>query len=126
MALLAGCSERPADHDLGTAQEAVTGSFSISGTVTTSKGPVGGATVKLTGSESRTVFSDASGHYAISGLGNGAYGLSASSSTTCASNAVNLNTLTTNVTVDLGMTGTGCASVVFVQGPVGPQGPAGP
>ncbi len=39
---------------------------------------------------------------------------------------MNINTLTTNVTVDLGMTGTGCASVVFVPGPTGPTGPTGP
>lgn len=84
------------------------------------------------------MFSDATGRYAVSGLGNGAYTISASGSTTCQSSPVNLATLTSSVTIDLGMTGTGCASLVFVPGPAGangangdtgptgPQGPAGP
>ena len=122
---LAGCSERLDESTLGTSHEAATGAFAISGLVTSSKGPVGGATVKLQGSESRTAFTDSTGHYSIPGLGNGGYQVSASASTTCSSSVVNLSTLTANVTVDLGMTGTGCASVTFVPGPTGPAGAAG-
>jgi hypothetical protein len=122
---LAGCSQNSEQAPLGISEQAATGAFSISGIVSTSKGPVGGATVKLQGSESRTAFTDAAGKYTIPGLGNGAYQLSASSSSTCASSTVNLNTLTASVTVDLGMTGAGCASLVYVPGPTGPTGPAG-
>jgi len=126
LAVLAGCSEQPDAAPIGTTQQAALGSFAISGIVSTSKGPVGGATVKLLGSETRTAFSDATGHYTLAGLGNGSYQVSASANSTCASTTVNINTLTSNVTVDLGMTGTGCASVVFVPGPTGPTGATGP
>jgi type VI protein secretion system component Hcp len=125
IAALAGCSETGENSPLSASREAATGSFVISGVVATSKGPTGGATVKLTGSETRTVFSDSAGKYAISGLGNGAYSVSASASSTCSSSPVNLSTLTGSVTIDLGMTGSGCASVVSVTGPTGPTGPAG-
>jgi type VI protein secretion system component Hcp len=126
IALLTGCGQQQGDSPVASVQQAVTGTFTIAGTVTTSKGPTGGATVKLTGSETRTAFSDANGHYSIPGLGNGAYSVTASASTTCASSTVNLNTLTASVTVDLGMTGTGCASVTFVPGPTGATGATGP
>jgi type VI protein secretion system component Hcp len=126
IALLTGCGQQQGESPVASVQLAATGSFVISGTVTTSKGPTGGATVTLTGSETRTAFSDANGHYSIPGLGNGSYTLAASASATCASSTVNLNTLTSNVTVDLGMTGTGCPSVTFVPGPTGATGATGP
>jgi len=105
-----------------TTSQALTGSFVISGAVTSSKGPVVGATVKLGGSETRTAFSDATGHYSIPGLGAGSYQLSASASSTCASSTVNINNMNASTTVDLGLTGTGCASFVGVLGPTGPRG----
>jgi type VI protein secretion system component Hcp len=122
---LAGCSEKLDESTLASSQQAAIGSFVISGVVSTSKGPTGGATVKLTGSEMRTAFTDASGRYSIGGLGNGSYQVSASASATCSSSSVNLPSLTGNITLDLGMTGSGCASVVYVPGPTGPTGPAG-
>src|SRR4249919_2537401 len=88
---LAGCSEQGEQAPLGTTEQAATGSFAVSGTVSTSKGPTAGATVKLTGSETRTAFTDAAGKYTIPGLGSGGYQLAASSSTTCLSSTVNLN-----------------------------------
>jgi type VI protein secretion system component Hcp len=123
---LGACTGRSPDKNLETASQALTGSFVISGLVSTSKGPTVGATVKLTGSESRTAFSDATGHYSIPGLGAGSYQVSASAGTSCASTAVSLNNIGASVTADLGMTGTGCASFVGVVGPTGPTGPAGP
>ncbi len=123
---LGACTGRSADKSVDTTSQALTGSFVISGAVTSSKGPVVGATVKLQGSESRTAFSDATGHYSIPGLGAGSYQVSASASSTCASTAVAINNMNSSVTVDLGLTGTGCASFVGVLGPTGPTGPAGP
>src|SRR5678816_3105816 len=81
---------------------------------------------KLTGADSRTAFSDASGHYSIPGLGNAAYAIQATASATCASTTVNVNQLTADATINLGMTGSGCATLVFVPGPTGPTGPIGP
>jgi type VI protein secretion system component Hcp len=126
LGVLGACSGRSADKSVETASQALTGSFAISGAVTSSKGPVVGATVKLQGSETRTAFSDATGHYSIPGLGAGSYQLSASASSTCASTTVPINNMNASVTVDLGLTGTGCASFVGVLGPTGPTGSAGP
>ncbi len=126
LGLLGACTGRSSGKSLETSSQALTGSFVISGAVTSSKGPVVGATVKLTGSESRTAFSDATGHYSIPGLGTGSYQVSASASSTCASTQVTLNNMNASATVDLGLTGTGCASFVGVLGPTGPAGPAGP
>jgi hypothetical protein len=78
------------------------------------------------GSEARTTFSDATGHYSIPGLAVGSYQLSASAGSACASSTVPLNNMNASVTIDLGLTGTGCASFVGVLGPTGPTGPAGP
>ena len=125
LGMLGACTGRSPGKSVETSQEALTGSFAISGAVTSSKGPVVGATVKLAGSESRTAFSDATGHYSIPGLGVGSYQLSASASSTCTSSTVPLNNMNASVTVDLGLTGTGCASFVGVLGPTGPAGPAG-
>jgi len=124
--LLGACTPTsPADDT--TAVRAALGSLTISGTVRTSAGPVNGATVRLTGSDNRTAFSDATGHYAIASLGAGSYQLSASASATCTSgSAINVNALAASATVDLGLTGTGCGSLVAVTGPPGPQGPTGP
>ena len=123
---LGACTGRSPDKNLETASQALTGSFVISGLVSTSKGPTVGATVKLTGSESRTAFSDGTGHYSIPGLGVGSYQVSASAGSSCASTAVSLNNIGASVTADLGMTVTGCASFVGVVGPTGPTGAAGP
>lgn len=122
---LSGCAEREADEEAARSSEAAIGNFVISGLVSTSRGPTAGATVRLTGSETRTAFSDAAGRYSIPGLGAGSYQVSASASTTCSAANVSLNNLNSSVTVDLGMTGTGCASIVSVPGPTGPTGPAG-
>jgi hypothetical protein len=123
---LAGCNEAGVPSELAKSTEAIVGPHTISGLVSTSKGPAAGITVKLTGSDSRTAFSDASGHYSIPGLGNAAYALSATASATCASTTVNVNQLTGDATINLGMTGTGCTTLVFVPGPTGPTGPIGP
>jgi len=123
---LGACSGRSPDKNLETPSQALTGSFVISGLVSTSKGPTVGATVKLTGSESRTAFSDATGRYSIPGLGVGSYQVAASAGSACASSTVSLNSMGASVAVDLGMTGTGCASFVGVVGPTGPTGAAGP
>jgi type VI protein secretion system component Hcp len=120
------CSGRKSDNNIEPSQQALTGNFVISGTVTASRGPLVGATVKLGGSESRTAFSDATGRYSIPGLGAGSYQLSATAGTTCSATTVNLNNLNASVTVNLGLTGTGCASFTTILGPVGPQGPIGP
>ena len=126
LGLLGACTGRSSEKSVETSSQALTGSFVISGAVASSKGPVVGATVKLQGSESRTAFSDATGHYSIPGLGVGSYQVSASAGTACASTAVPLNNMGASVTVDLGLTGTGCASFVGVLGPTGPTGAAGP
>lgn len=123
-----GCADgnKPGEASAASA-EALTGNFVISGLVSSAQGPLVGATVKLTGSETRTAFSDSTGHYSIPGLGAGSYQLAASASATCTSGAqLPLNNLNASVTVNLGLTGTGCTSIVTVPGPQGPQGPAGP
>jgi len=122
---LSGCTEREPGEPVGRSSEAAVGSFVISGVVSTSRGPTAGATVRLTGSETRTAFSDAAGRYSIPGLGAGSYQVSASASATCSAASVNLNSLNSSATVNLGMTGSGCASLVSVPGPTGPTGPAG-
>jgi len=126
LGLVGACTGRSSEKSVETSSQALTGSFVISGAVASSKGPVVGATVKLQGSESRTAFSDATGHYSIAGLGVGSYQVSASAGSACASTAVPLNNMGASVTVDLGLTGTGCASFVGVLGPTGPTGAAGP
>ena len=126
LGMLGACSERSPEKNIESSEHALTGSYVISGTVTASKGPLVGATVKLQGSESRTTFSDSTGHYSIPGLGAGSYQLSATAGTSCASDAINLNSLNASATVNLGLTGTGCASFTTILGPVGPQGPVGP
>ena len=125
LGLLGGCTARGADKGVVTSVEPLTGSFVISGAVTSSRGPLVGAAVKLQGSESRTAFSDATGHYSIPGLGVGSYQVSASAGSACASTGVTLNNLNASVTVDLGLTGIGCASFITVLGPTGPAGPRG-
>jgi type VI protein secretion system component Hcp len=126
MGMLAACSARGSEKTTESSSQALTGSFVISGLVSTSRGPTVGATVKLTGSETRTAFSDSTGRYSISGLGAGSYQLNASAGTSCAASTVNLNNFNASATIDLGMTGTGCATYVAILGPVGPQGPVGP
>jgi type VI protein secretion system component Hcp len=123
---LGACSGQKSDNSIEPSQQALTGTFVISGTVTASRGPLVGATVKLGGSETRTAFSDATGHYSIPGLGVGSYQLSATAGTTCSATTINLNNLNASATVNLGLTGTGCASFTTILGPVGPQGPVGP
>jgi type VI protein secretion system component Hcp len=125
-AMVAACSERTPDKNIESSQHALTGSFVISGTVSASRGPLVGATVKLQGSETRTAFSDSTGRYSIPGLGAGSYQLSATAGSTCSAATVNLNNLNASVTVNLGLTGTGCASFTTILGPQGPAGPAGP
>jgi type VI protein secretion system component Hcp len=121
-----GCADRGSTESAGSSSQALVGSFVISGVVTSSRGPVAGATVKLQGSETRTAFSDASGRYSIPGLGAGSYQLSGSAGSACSSGgAVTLNNLNASATVNLGLTGSGCDSFITVPGPVGPQGPAG-
>jgi uncharacterized protein YcfJ len=61
--VLGACTGRNSGKSVETSSQALTGSFVISGAVTSSKGPVVGATVKLGGSETRTAFSDSTGHY---------------------------------------------------------------
>jgi type VI protein secretion system component Hcp len=122
---LGACSGRSPEKTVESSSYALTGSFVISGAVSSSKGPVVGATVKLQGSENRTAFSDSTGRYSIPGLGVGSYQVSASAGTACASTAVALNNMNASVTVDLGLTGTGCATFTGILGPVGPAGPAG-
>jgi hypothetical protein len=121
---LAACSQNRADEPTAAITQAL-GTLTISGSVSSSSGPVSGAAVKLVGSDSRTVFSDATGHYSIASLGAGNYQLSASAGTNCASLVANINALAANANVDLGLTGTGCASITVVTGPPGPQGPTG-
>jgi len=126
---LVGCAGAKGDDGAPTrsSSEAITGSFVISGLVSTSSGPTVGAMVKLTGSESRTAFSDGTGHYSIPGLGAGSYQVAASSGSTCTSGAsLPLNNLNGSVVVNLGMTGSGCSALGGVLGPPGPTGPTGP
>ena len=125
--LALGCEEAGSNGDqLAKAAEAVTGSFVISGTVASSKGPVTGATIKLTGGETRTAFSDSTGKYSIPGLGAGSYAVTATAGTNCGTlSATNLNNVTGSVTLNLALEGTGCANLTTVTGPTGPTGPAG-
>ena len=126
-AFASGCADGSNPSEATTSSsEKLTGNFVISGLVSSAQGPLVGATVKLTGSETRTAFSDSTGHYSIPGLGAGSYQLTASASATCTSGAaLPLNNLNASATVNLGLTGTGCTSVVTVPGPQGAQGPAG-
>jgi type VI protein secretion system component Hcp len=113
------------DREFGQVEQAL-GSLQISGRVLSSTGPVGGATVTLQGSESRTTFTNAQGNYTIPSLGSGSYQIRATAGNNCSSTQINLNNMNQSITMDLGVTGSGCSSFVFVQGPPGPQGPAGP
>lgn len=124
--MLGACSGRSPDKNLQSSEHALIGTYVISGSVLTSKGPLVGATVRLTGSEMRTTFSDSTGHYAIPGLGAGSYQLSATAGMNCSVANVNLNNMNASMTVDLGLTGSGCATFTAILGPVGPQGPIGP
>lgn len=126
LSLLPGCAEAGSPTELAKSTEAIVGTRTISGVVSTSSGPAAGVAVKLSGGDSRTAFSDASGHYSIPSLGNAAYALVATASATCASSSVNVAQLTSDVTINLGMTGSGCSTLVFVPGPTGPTGPIGP
>jgi type VI protein secretion system component Hcp len=126
LGMLGACSGRSPDKNTESSEHALTGNFVISGLVSASRGPLVGATVKLQGSETRTAFSDSTGHYSIPGLGAGSYQLSATAGSSCSASTVNLNNLNASVTVNLGLTGTGCASFTTILGPPGPQGPAGP
>jgi hypothetical protein len=123
-ALSLGCSQDHPGEPTGVTAEAI-GSLVISGTVRTSAGPVQGATVRLTGSDNRTAFSDSAGRYSITSLGAGSYQLSASAGATCSSNTINVSSLNASVTIDLGLTGSGCASFTVVTGPQGPKGDPG-
>jgi len=121
-----GCQEQGGSEQLAKATEAATGSFVISGTVSSSKGPVSGATVRLTGGETRTAFSDSTGKYSIPGLGAGSYSVSSTVGTNCATlSATPLNNINASVTLNLALEGTGCANLTAVSGPTGPTGPAG-
>lgn len=121
-----GCQEGGASEQLAKATEAATGSFVISGTVSSSKGPVSGATVRLTGGETRTAFSDSAGKYSIPGLGAGSYTLSSTAGTNCGTaSPTQLNNVSASVTLNLALEGTGCANLTTVTGPTGPTGPAG-
>ena len=126
LSLLTGCAEAGSPTELGKSAEGIVGTRTISGVVSTSSGPAAGVAVKLSGGDSRTAFSDATGHYSIPSLGNAAYTLVATASSTCASTSVNVQQLTSDVTINLGMTGSGCTTLVFVPGPTGPMGPIGP
>jgi type VI protein secretion system component Hcp len=126
LGMLGACSGRSPDKNTESSEHALTGNFVISGLVSASRGPLVGATVKLQGSETRTAFSDSTGRYSIPGLGAGSYQLSATAGSSCSASTVNLNNLNASVTVNLGLTGTGCASFTTILGPPGPQGPAGP
>ncbi|MEP7051347.1 MAG: carboxypeptidase regulatory-like domain-containing protein [Pseudomonadota bacterium] len=126
LSLLTSCAEAGSPTELRKSTEAIVGTRTISGMVSTSSGPAAGVAVKLSGGDSRTAFSDASGHYSIPSLGNAAYALVATASSTCASASVNVAQLTSDVTINLGMTGSGCSTLVFVPGPTGPMGPIGP
>lgn len=126
LSLLTGCSEAGSPSELAKSSEAIVGAYTISGVVSTSSGPAAGVAVKLSGGDSRTAFSDATGHYSIPSLGNASYALIATASSTCASSSVNVAQLTGNLTINLGMTGSGCSSIVYVPGPTGPTGPMGP
>src|SRR5262249_29695127 len=111
---LGACTASAGAGDTAVVRAAL-GSLTISGQVRTSAGPVSGATVSLTGSDHRTVFSDATGRYAITSLGAGSYQLSAAAGATCTSGtAVNINALAASATVDLGLTGSGCGSITVV------------
>ena len=125
--LALGCQESQSlEQGAAKAQEPLTGSFVISGSVASSKGPVSGATIKLTGGETRTAFSDGTGKYSIPGLGSGSYTLSATAGTSCATLApTQLNNVNGSVTLNLALEGTGCANLTAVLGPTGPTGPAG-
>jgi type VI protein secretion system component Hcp len=121
-----GCQGEGASEQLAKATEAATGSFVISGTVSSSMGPVSGATVRLTGGETRTAFSDSTGKYSIPGLGAGSYGLSSTAGTNCATiSSTPINNINGSVTVNLALEGSGCANLTTVSGPTGPTGPAG-
>jgi hypothetical protein len=122
--LALGCSHDPPGEPTGVTTEAI-GSLVISGTVRTSAGPVQGATVRLTGSDNRTAFSDPAGRYSITSLEAGSYQLSATAGTQCSSSTINVNSLNANATIDLGLTGSGCASFTVVTGPQGPKGDPG-
>lgn len=107
-------------------QAPLLGSFVISGTIASSKGPVSGALVKLTGGETRQAYSDSAGKYSIPGLGSGSYTLAATAGTSCGTSApTQLNNMSSSITVDLALEGTGCATLTAVVGPTGPTGPAG-
>jgi type VI protein secretion system component Hcp len=124
--LALACQESDSIETPAKAQEPLTGSLVISGTVASSKGPVSGATIKLTGGETRTAFSDSTGKYSIPGLGNGSYTLSATGATNCATVApTQLNNMSSSVTLNLALEGTGCANLTVVTGPTGPTGPVG-
>jgi|GEM_PF-5195190 len=125
LGMFTACSKGSLDNNVESSQHMLTGAIVISGSVTSSRGPLVGATVKLGGSDNRTAFSDSTGHYSIPGLGAGSYQLWATAGSNCSATTINLNNLSASATVNLGLTGTGCASFTTILGPVGPQGPAG-
>lgn len=72
--LLACSGEMPAEEGVDFSEEALTGTLTVRGRVTSPTGtPLSGVTVKLTGASTKTVTTGASGAYSFTALGSGAY-----------------------------------------------------
>jgi Phage Tail Collar Domain/Collagen triple helix repeat (20 copies) len=129
VALASGCTGQAASGDpLTTTQvAALTGTATISGTVSGPGGHLSGIKVTLNGSVQSATFSDANGLYSFTGLALGLnYSISASGTGCNFSGTENFNNLQASQTANFAGTGGSCVGVPVVTGPQGPPGPQGP
>jgi hypothetical protein len=124
LALLTGCKT---GEDVATISSALT-TITISGTVTGQHGPVAGALIAATGSSQASALSDNNGNYSLP-VATGSYQLTLGGLSNCtfSPTTVSLNNLTANAAQNFVATGADCGNgvVTIIQGPPGPQGPAG-
>jgi hypothetical protein len=125
-----GCTNEGNDREsVASVGQAVTGTITISGRIT---GPGGGnligATVQLSGASQLSAVSDTSGNYSIPLTANLPVSVSVTATLSgCTfSGPVNLNSVSTNQTLNFNGTGANCKSVAIPPGPTGPTGPTGP
>ena len=124
-ALASGCTGQAASGDPTTTQvaAALTGTATISGTVSGPGGHLSGIKISLNGSVQSATFTDANGQYAFTGLVLGlSYSVSASGTGCNFSGAQNFNNLQANQTADFA--GNGRQLRRTSRSLPGPQGPA--
>ncbi|HEY6476236.1 MAG TPA: tail fiber protein [Polyangia bacterium] len=105
---------------------ALTGTATISGTVSGPGGHLTGVKVSLNGNLQSATFTDANGQYAFSGLALGGNFSVSASATGCAfSGSQNFNNLQSNQTANFAGSGGSCTGTPVIEGPQGPPGPQG-